>query len=248
MNHLEPLLLMCVERELSYKLKVDNIIQSLDRSTPKLRQVLTATTNDSITNVGFKSIFNIGGMKDMGVVVELDDSLEVVGLDESVDVIGLDESVDVVGSDESMNVGGLVDSVHVGGVGDNIEFEYMLEVVGSEVESTDYEVLAYGPTDDKSCFANTISKPNDESVDVLVASEESLTKPISKNRTVQPLVLDIIPHKGCDDTNMFVPTSGSQLKKQCCVYCVKRVSKFVRHLETVHKSEADVKRCAVLPP
>ncbi|KAJ6639540.1 hypothetical protein Bhyg_12286 [Pseudolycoriella hygida] len=106
-------------------------------------------TNDSITNVGFKSIFNIGGMKDMGVVVELDDSLEVVGLDESVDVIGLDESVDVVGSDESMNVGGLVDSVHVGGVGDNIEFEYMLEVVGSEVESTDYEVLAYGPTDDK---------------------------------------------------------------------------------------------------
>lgn len=70
---------------------------------------------------------------------------------------------------------------------------------------------------------------------------------IAENEDASPWKIDIQSHQGCDDVDMFVPTSDSKAKRYCCFYCLKRVAKLVRHLETVHKSEPDVKIFRGLP-
>lgn len=52
----------------------------------------------------------------------------------------------------------------------------------------------------------------------------------------------------CDDTDLIVPKSQKKgSKKYFCIYCKKLQTKFARHLETVHKDEADVKKFLLLP-
>lgn len=53
----------------------------------------------------------------------------------------------------------------------------------------------------------------------------------------------------CDDTNLIVLQTQKKgaNKKYFCVYCKKLQSKFARHLETVHKNEAEVKKFTLLP-
>lgn len=53
----------------------------------------------------------------------------------------------------------------------------------------------------------------------------------------------------CDDTNLIVPKSQEKgaNKKYFCMYCKKLQTKFARHLETVHKNEAEVKKFILLP-
>lgn len=70
----------------------------------------------------------------------------------------------------------------------------------------------------------------------------------SENKNVTKCNIEIKPHRGCDDSNMFVPTSDQKGKKYCCIYCLKRYQKLERHLRTVHKNEVDVKKFRALPP
>jgi len=52
----------------------------------------------------------------------------------------------------------------------------------------------------------------------------------------------------CDDRNMYVETSDNpKLKLSMCPYCQKLQSQFARHLESVHKTEEDVKKFRFLP-
>lgn len=53
----------------------------------------------------------------------------------------------------------------------------------------------------------------------------------------------------CDDTNLIVSKSQKKgaNKKYFCMYCKKLHTKLARHLETVHKNEADVKKFILLP-
>lgn len=51
----------------------------------------------------------------------------------------------------------------------------------------------------------------------------------------------------CDDKDMYVETSDSvKLKLSMCPYCKKLQSQFARHLESVHKTEEDVKKFCFL--
>lgn len=57
-------------------------------------------------------------------------------------------------------------------------------------------------------------------------------------------------HKGsCDNADMIVLTSDEPCKnkKLCCPFCLKLFAKLARHLETVHKNEAEVKKFSDLP-
>jgi len=52
----------------------------------------------------------------------------------------------------------------------------------------------------------------------------------------------------CNDKDMYVETSHeSKLKLVMCLYCKKLQTQFARHLESVHKSEEDVKKFRFLP-
>ncbi|XP_067205092.1 uncharacterized protein DDB_G0281497-like [Linepithema humile] len=53
----------------------------------------------------------------------------------------------------------------------------------------------------------------------------------------------------CDDTNLIVHNSQKKgaNKKYFCMYCKKLQTKFARHLETVRKNEAEVKKFILLP-
>jgi len=53
----------------------------------------------------------------------------------------------------------------------------------------------------------------------------------------------------CDYTNLIVSKSQKREtnKKYFCMYCNKLQTKFARHLETVHKNEAEVKKFILLP-
>lgn len=53
----------------------------------------------------------------------------------------------------------------------------------------------------------------------------------------------------CDDTNLIVSKSQKRgaNKRYFCMYCNKLQAKFARHLETVHKNEAEVKKFILLP-
>lgn len=53
--------------------------------------------------------------------------------------------------------------------------------------------------------------------------------------------------RACDNRWMFVETSGSQKKPQCCIFCKKTVIKLPRHFETVHQNELEVKKVSSLP-
>ncbi|KAJ6642720.1 hypothetical protein Bhyg_07674 [Pseudolycoriella hygida] len=56
----------------------------------------------------------------------------------------------------------------------------------------------------------------------------------------EPSNINFLPEErrnGCDNTNMKIPTWDQGPKKYFRVYCMKRVSKLVRHLSTVHKNE-----------
>lgn len=68
--------------------------------------------------------------------------------------------------------------------------------------------------------------------------------------SVKPFTVNIEPRKGCDNTNMFILTKeeGPKVKKQCCIFCLQRYSKLVRHLEDVHKNEEEVKAFRDLTP
>lgn len=46
---------------------------------------------------------------------------------------------------------------------------------------------------------------------------------------------------------MFVRTSDEKGKKLCCQYCNKLYCKLARHVEMMHKDEADVQKFAALP-
>ena len=104
------------------------------------------------------------------------------------------------------------------------------------VNADECDVIIAGPTvksSDKNAYAVTqqyILETNDETEDT------------------PPWTIDINPNLGCDDTKMVVAASGSQTKKLCCPYCLKRfVNKLSRHLETVHRNEADVRRFCSFP-
>lgn len=71
--------------------------------------------------------------------------------------------------------------------------------------------------------------------------------PSAEVKDTTPWKINIQRHRGCDNVQMFVPSSDSWDKRHCCTYCHKRYSKFVRHLETVHKSEAAVTEFHNLP-
>lgn len=52
----------------------------------------------------------------------------------------------------------------------------------------------------------------------------------------------------CDDRDMYVETSDNlKLKLSMCPYCKKLQSQFARHLESIHKTEEDVKKFCFLP-
>lgn len=52
----------------------------------------------------------------------------------------------------------------------------------------------------------------------------------------------------CDDRNMYVETSDKpKSKRNMCPYCKKLQTQFTRHLESVHKTEADVEKFRHLP-
>ena len=53
----------------------------------------------------------------------------------------------------------------------------------------------------------------------------------------------------CDDTNLIVLKSQEKgANKKCfCMYCKTVQTKFARHLETIHKNEAEVKKFSLLP-
>lgn len=52
--------------------------------------------------------------------------------------------------------------------------------------------------------------------------------------------------KGCDNTNMIVPTFDG-CKPLYCIYCKQLTKKFARHLVNIHKDEAKVKEFSSLP-
>ncbi|KAJ6639270.1 hypothetical protein Bhyg_12013 [Pseudolycoriella hygida] len=54
-------------------------------------------------------------------------------------------------------------------------------------------------------------------------------------------------YRGCDNSRMFVPTSDAGPKKYNCKYCNVRTQKLERHLRTVHKNEADVRKYLAFP-
>lgn len=52
----------------------------------------------------------------------------------------------------------------------------------------------------------------------------------------------------CDDKNMYVETSDNpKSKRNMCLYCKKFQTQLTRHLESVHKTEEDVKKFCFLP-
>lgn len=66
-------------------------------------------------------------------------------------------------------------------------------------------------------------------------------------------VLNISDKAACgarDNTDLTVQTSDEKKsnKKYLCMYCKKMYSKLPRHLEHVHRNEADVKKFSALPP
>lgn len=70
----------------------------------------------------------------------------------------------------------------------------------------------------------------------------------SSNTKVGPYHVNVKPGQGCDKSKMYVPTSmGRYSKRYCCLYCLKRYSKLVRHFTTVHKDEVEVKKFQALP-
>lgn len=66
-------------------------------------------------------------------------------------------------------------------------------------------------------------------------------------------VLNVSDKAACgarDDTDLTVQTSDEKKsnKKYLCMYCKKMYSKLPRHLEHVHRNEANVKKFSALPP
>lgn len=85
--------------------------------------------------------------------------------------------------------------------------------------------------------------------DTINANEIEVEKqPTSSNTKVEPYHVNVKPGQGCDKSKMYVPTSmGRYNKRYCCLYCLKRYSKLVRHFTTVHKNEVEVKEFQALP-
>lgn len=104
-------------------------------------------------------------------------------------------------------------------------------------------------------FHNTEPDPEASYVDVTTVEDPydgfvvPKTKKTSQNPTSEAIssLLEVQPRHGCDNRNMFVPTSNGKAKKYCCVYCLKRYSKLVTHLETIHKDEKEVKKLLEAP-
>lgn len=70
----------------------------------------------------------------------------------------------------------------------------------------------------------------------------------TKNEDIAICNIGVSAHRGCDDTNMIVPTSDQKGKQYCCIYCLKRFQKLERHLRTVHKREPDVQKFLAFRP
>lgn len=74
----------------------------------------------------------------------------------------------------------------------------------------------------------------------------------SKNKTVNN-TLNLTSSRSskaaiCDDRDMYVETSDNlKLKLNMCLYCKKLQTQLARHLETVHKTEEEVKKFCFLP-
>lgn len=98
---------------------------------------------------------------------------------------------------------------------------------------------------DYSLSENTSENENDE-------NDENATN-INVNETVRStlnLTTSLCTSKKniCDDKDMYVETSqGSKLKSSMCPYCKRLQKQFARHLESVHKTEEDVKKFRFLP-
>jgi len=92
-----------------------------------------------------------------------------------------------------------------------------------------------------------------ENIDEDEDEDESIhehTINISKNKTVNNTLnlTTSCSSNMCDDKNMYVETSDNpKLKKSMCPYCKKLQTQFSRHLETLHKTEEDVKKFCFLP-
>lgn len=64
----------------------------------------------------------------------------------------------------------------------------------------------------------------------------------------QKCFIEIKRYQGCDNSDMFVPTSDSGVKTYCCIYCLKRYQNLARHLQTVHKKETEVQNFQAFRP
>lgn len=88
------------------------------------------------------------------------------------------------------------------------------------------------------------STPETDLFDASVVPENTIEvnkpSPSVEVKDTTPWKINIQRHRGCDNVEMFVPSSDSWDKRHCCTYCLKRYRKFVRHLETVHKNETAV--------
>lgn len=80
-----------------------------------------------------------------------------------------------------------------------------------------------------------------------IGGKRGRTKPNKIVKPVKSRTINVERRTRCDNVNMFVPTSKSKAKKLCCCFCLKRYRKLARHLENVHKNEAEVKKMKNLP-
>ncbi|XP_011702592.1 PREDICTED: uncharacterized protein LOC105458763 isoform X2 [Wasmannia auropunctata] len=95
--------------------------------------------------------------------------------------------------------------------------------------------------------SNDLEDSDNDQANTFVTSRRSSEKSNTTNDS-----LDISKHiyekkKICDDTNLVVPTSHEKGKQYFCFYCKKFQSKLSRHLENIHKNEANVKKFISFP-
>lgn len=104
---------------------------------------------------------------------------------------------------------------------------------------------------DDSFHLSDCSVPDDVDEDEIENTRE-LSTDASRKKTVNNSTLNLTLFSSkttvCDDRNMYVEISDSRKsKRSMCPYCKKLQTQFTRHLETIHKTEEDVKKMRYLP-
>lgn len=146
---------------------------------------------------------------------------------------------------------------------DNISDDTFAPVESTFIENQLRSECEINDNADNNSDTSVISQNSDESFHLVLSDcsmlentdkededETESTHEYSKNETVDStnLTPSRSSFKVCDDRNMYVETSENPKSKLAmCPYCKQFQTQFARHLESIHKTEEDVKKFRLLP-